>query len=164
MLDDAKVIYGNEPPALVELSRRHTLVWQTKNSKIPGQYALFFQRLNDLRQPFILVIDEIKSITGKAAEELEALLSQVRKHGGTVIILTQSIAGVEPEIFRQMSHFAQFFINSEVYDMSRSRAYLNLAKGQYHPPLHEHGFWYRRTRGNFPAEEYRDMQEFFKVA
>lgn len=152
---------GNNPPGRLKDST-YTLIWTPDNGKIPGAYAKFFDSLNDAREPTILVIDEIASITNEGMEALEVLLKQIRKHGGSVICLTQQIAAVDPTLFRQMSHFFQFLIQNEIYDQSRARSYLNLSKEEHHAPRWEHGFFHRRTRNGLEtAREYRDMRDFF---
>ena len=154
-------IEGNHPPDLLR-DPTYTLVWQPHNSKLPRQYTEWFERLNDAREEMIVVIDEAASLVGPALEALEGLLKQVRKHGGTMIILTQEITRVDLTIFRQMTHFAQFLLNPEVYDLARARNYLAISKEEQHPPHHEYGFFYRKTKGNYPMKEYRDMREFFR--
>lgn len=154
-------VEGNQVPDLLR-NPTYTMVWRPKNGKIPIQYYEWFEKLNDAREPMILVIDEVASITSIAEEALEGLVKQVRKHGGTVIILTQQIAKVDLTLFRQMTHFAQFFINQEPYDLARARSYLYQAKEDQRPPRYDFGFFYRKTRGNFAYKEYRDMKDFFR--
>lgn len=154
------VVRGNQPPDRLR-DATYTLVWKPDNSKLPDAYMTWFNRLNDSREPIIVLIDEVASITGPAVEALEMLLKQIRKHGGTVICLTQQIAAVDGTLFRQMSHFFQFLIQNEVYDLARSRSYLNITKEEQHPPRYAYGFFHRRTRGTESAKEYRDMRDFF---
>ncbi len=151
---------GNDPPPLLH-SAAYVQVWTPDNSKIPKQYAHWFDRLNDTHEPAIVVIDEVASMTREAVDSLETLLKQFRKHKGTVICLTQQIAKVDTTVFSQLTHFCQFDIGSEVYDLARARKILALAKEEHHTPRHEHGFWYRRVRGNYPAREYNSMKEMF---
>jgi ABC-type dipeptide/oligopeptide/nickel transport system ATPase component len=155
-----KIVEGDKAPDLLR-DPTYTLIWRPRHSKNPSEYARWFNRLNDAREPQIIVIDEVASITDEAENELEPLLKQLRKHGGTVIVETQSIAKVDPDVFRQMSHFFQFFINAEVYDLARARSYLGITREEQRPPLSQYGFFYRPTRGNFPMREYRDMRQFF---
>lgn len=154
------IVKGNNPPGRLR-DAAYTMIWTPDNSKIPASYAKFFDMLNDAREPTILIVDEIASITAEAMDALETLLKQFRKHGGTAICLTQQIASVDQTLFRQMSHFFQFLIQNEVYDQSRARSYLNLSKEEHHAPRWEHGFFHRRTRGIETAREYRDMRDFF---
>jgi hypothetical protein len=155
-----RLVEGDKAPDLLRDST-YTLVWKPRHSQLPQEYARWFQRLNDAREEQIVVIDEVASVTNEAEGELEPLLKQMRKHGGTCIVETQEIAKVDTTIFRQMSHFAQFFINGEPYDMARARAYLGIPREEQRPPRFQYGFFYRPTRGNFPMKEYRDMREFF---
>ena len=159
-IPDAVQVSGNVPPDLLRSSKQ-TLVWTPKNSKLPEAYARWFARLNDCHEECIIVIDERKSITKQAEDEFEALLMQIRKHGGTVIVLGQSIAGLDSDLFRQLTHYAQFRLNREIYDSAQTRAYLDISKEEQHPPRFQHGFFYRRTDGDFPHKEYKDMREFF---
>lgn len=154
------IVQGDQPPDRLR-DPSYTMIWTPDHSKIPASYATFFDRLNDAREPCIVVIDEVASMTAEAADALETLLKQIRKHGGSVICLTQQIAAVDSTLFRQMSHFFQFLIQNEVYDQARARSYLNLTKENHHAPRFEHGFFHRRTRGIETAKEYRDMRDFF---
>lgn len=160
MLHAPIIVRGNNAPGRLK-NPAYTLLWTPDNSKIPASYAQFFDRLNDAREPTILLIDEVASITAEAEAALETLLKQLRKHSGTCICLTQQIAAVDGTLFRQMSHFFQFLIQNEVYDQARARSYLNLSKEEHHQPRWEHGFFHRRTRGIETAREYRDMRDFF---
>jgi hypothetical protein len=154
------VVEGNKCPDLLR-SPQHTLVWKPRNSKIPLEYARFFEKLNDSREKNILLVDEMASLTKQALESYEGLLKQMRKHGGTVLTLGQSFAGLTPDIFRQMTHYFQFRLNDEIYDTSQSRRYLNVSKEEQRPPRYKYGFFYRRTDGDFPVKEYSSMHDFF---
>lgn len=164
--DMIKMVYnplqvtGNHRPDLLRDASR-TLIWTPTNSKLPSAYNEWFEMLNDAREPQIIVIDEAASITGEALEGLEGLCKQLRKHGGTIIVESQEIGGVDTTIFKQLSHYFQFFISNETYDLSMSRKYLAIAKEDQRQPLHTHGFFHRKTRTNIPMKEYRDMKEFF---
>lgn len=154
-------VYGNETPDLLS-QEGHTQVWTPRNSKIPGNYASWFRALNDARETQILVIDEIASITGEALEELEALLKQLRKHGGIIIALTQQIAKVTTTLFSQITHYVQFAIGTEVYDVSRARSLLQVQKEEQRNPLYDYGFFYRPVRQRVAMKEYSGLREFFK--
>jgi DNA helicase HerA-like ATPase len=154
------VVEGNKAPDLLR-SSQHTLIWKPRNSKNPLEYARFFEKLNDSREKNVLLVDEMASITRKALESYEGLLKQMRKHGGTVITLGQSFSGLDPDIFRQMTHYTQFRLNDEVYDTAQTRRYLNVSKEEQRPPRYKYGFFYRRTDGDFPVKEYSSMHDFF---
>lgn len=160
LVPNALQVTGNHKPDLLR-DARSTLVWTPRNGKLPEEYNRWFEQMNDAREPQIVVIDEIASITGEALEGLEGLLKQLRKHGGTVICLTQEIGKVDTTIFGQLTHFVQFFLNKKPYDWARARDLLVINKEEQRPPLHTHGFFYRKTRGNVPMKEYRGMKEFF---
>jgi hypothetical protein len=153
-------VEGNKAPDLLRESSR-TLIWTPDNSKIPSEYNRWFNRINDSRKPAIVVIDEIASMTKEALEGLETLFKQLRKHGGTVIGETQEIAKVDTTFFRQLTHFFQFTISPEPYDLNMARKYLAISKEEYEQPSNKYGFHYRRTRGNHKAIEFVDMHHFF---
>ena len=157
---DGIFVEGNKPPDLLHNSDR-TLVWTPNNSKIPKAYSAWFDTLNDSRKKAIIVIDEIASMVRDAADALETLFKQMRKHGGTVIAETQEIAKVDTTYFRQASHFFLFNISPEPYDLQMARKYLNIDKESFHLPTNKYGFYHRKTRGNFPAEEFIDYHHFF---
>ena len=158
---DTTHVFGNEAPDLLR-STGMTQLWTPRNSKIPHDYAKWFRSLNDAREKQIVVIDEIASITREAEEELEVLLKQLRKHGGTVICLTQQIAKVTTTLFSQVTHYFQFAMGDERYDSAQSRRYLRMSKEEQRDPLYQYGFFYRRTRGNNPFEEYSGMDAFLR--
>lgn len=160
LIPDGLFIEGDNPPDILQSSER-TLVWTPRHSKIPKEYAEFFNKLIDARAPCIVVIDEIASMTRQALLELETLFKQLRKHGGTVIGESQRIAKVDSDIFSQLSHFFLFNINPEPYDLFQARAYMNMSKDDFRLPSNKHGFWYRKTRGDFPAKEFVDYHQFF---
>ena len=154
------VVEGNHPPDLLH-SSDFTQIWRPRNSKLPLQYQQWFDMHNDTREPEIIVVDEIASITGKALGGLETLFKQKRKHGGVVVACSQRLAKVDTDIFSQLHHFAQFFINPQPYDLQLSRMYLMMPKEEQRQPLHPYGFFYRPTRSRQPYKEYRDYRHFF---
>lgn len=154
------IIEGNHVPDLLR-SSEHTQIWKPANSKIPSAYNEWFNKLNDSRRPAIIVIDEIASITSKGLAGLETLFKQMRKHGGTVIAESQRMAGVDTDIFSQLTHFFQFFINPEEYDLRQSRTYLGMSKEEQRQPLNPYGFFYRNTRNRTKYQEFRDYKHFF---
>lgn len=160
LVPNALIVEGNRAPDLLRESSR-TLIWTPNNSKIPSEYNRWFNQLNDSRRPAIVVIDEIASITKEALEGLETLFKQLRKHGGTIAAETQEIAKVDTTFFRQLTHFFQFTISPEPYDLQMARKYLNIPKEEYEQPKNKYGFHYRRTRGNHKAIEFVDMHHFF---
>ena len=160
LLPDAIFVEGNHMPDLLK-SPEKTLVWTPRNSKLPAEYARWFDNFIDSRTPAIIVLDEIASITRQALESMEALFKQLRKHGGTVAAETQRIAKVDTDIFSQLSHFIVFTV-IDPYDTQQARNYLNIPKEEYVPPSNKYGFHYRRTRGGqYAAKEYADMHDFF---
>jgi DNA helicase HerA-like ATPase len=161
LIPDALIVSGDRHPDLLHDSRQ-TLVWTPNHSKLPDEYADFFDLLNDSHEPEVVVVDERKSITGVAEDAFETLLMQLRKHGGTVIVLGQKIAGLDEDLFRQLTHFVQFRLNREIYDNAQARSYLNVTKEEQKPPRYPFGFFHRITSGDYPAQEYRDMDDFFK--
>lgn len=162
-IPDAIHIEGNRPPDLL-VSASEPLIWTPRNSKVPAAYAEFFDNLIDSRQPAVVIVDEVASITKQALEGLEALVKQMRKHGGTIIIETQRIAKVDSDLFSQVSHFWLFRINPEPYDIQQARTYLNIPKEEFRMPRGKYGFYHRRTRTNQPAAEYVDYHSFFDAA
>jgi len=154
------IVEGNEVPAPLR-EAAFTQIWTPRNSKIPAAYSAWFNRFNDARKPVVIVIDETASITDGALDDLEALLKQFRKHGGLVVCLSQTISGVPTPLFSQSTHYAQFRIGGERYDLAQSRQYLGIEKEEQRPPTYPHGFFYRRTRSAAPVREYRDYKDFF---
>ena len=142
-----------------------TQVW-IPDTDVPALYNQWFERILYAREPAIVFIDEIASLTnGKSTDPLDGfikLLKQGRKHDITVIALTQEIARVPLTLFRQMTHFVLFRINNETYDMSMARKYLDVDKEQQSHPKAQSGFFYRRTDGDYAHQEYASAQQFFR--
>lgn len=153
-------VRGNKVPDLIR-DPTFTQIW-IPDTDVPALYAAWFEKILYKREPAIVLIDEIASIEAEAEEALIKLLKQGRKHGITVINLTQEIANVTSTIFRQMTHMAAFRINEEVYDLSMTRRYLRVPKEEQRQPTSQYGFFYRRTDGIFAMREFPSMQAFFK--
>lgn len=157
----ALTVRGNHVPDLLHNST-HTQVW-TPDTDDRKAYDAWFRKLLYAREPAIVLIDELASL-GDDLEGHIMLMKQGRKHGITVINLTQEIARVTPTVFRQMKHFVLFRINAEIYDMSMARRYLDIAKDEQRQPGAPYGFFYRRTDQPLSAKEYLSMQSFFRIA
>lgn len=156
--------YGNKIPDLVRNSA-HTQIW-TPDTDVPANYNSWFEKILYAREPAIVFVDEIASLTnGKSGDVPDGfikLLKQGRKHDITVISLTQEIARVPLTMFRQMKHFILFRINNETYDLARARSYLNVSKEDQRHPVGKYGFFYRRTDGDYSPKEFMHVQHFFK--
>lgn len=157
-------VRGNRVPDLLR-DPSFTQIW-TPDTDVPALYDAWFSKILYAREPAIVLVDEMASLNaghnGEPPGGFIKLLKQGRKHGVTVISLTQEIARVTPTVFRQMKHFVQFYINAEIYDLSMARRYLNIDKEQQRPPHGQYGFFYRRTDGIFAHREFPSMQAFFK--
>jgi DNA helicase HerA-like ATPase len=81
-----------------------------------------------------------------------------------VIAETQRIAKVDTDIFSQMTHFFLFRINPERYDLSQARTYLKVSEEDFHMPTSKYGFFYRKTRTDYPAQEFSSFRHFFDNA
>lgn len=155
-------VRGNRIPDPLR-NAAYTQIW-IPDTDVAELYNAWLEKHLYRREPAIILIDELASL-GKAIDQYDGfikLMKQGRKHGITLINLTQEIANVSPTVFRQMSHFANFRINAETYDLAMSRKYLALSKEEQRQPTNPYGFFYRRTTGPFPAREYASMQAFFR--
>jgi hypothetical protein len=157
-------VRGNRLPDLLK-NNNFTQVW-IPDTDVPSTYNRYFENILYARQPAIVFVDEIASLTnGRNSEPLDGfikLLKQGRKHDITVISLTQEIARVPLTIFRQMTHFVLFRINNETYDMSMARKYLDIDKDVFEHPQSKYGFKHRRTDENYSVQEYESSQHFFR--
>ena len=157
-------VRGNKMPDLLN-NADFTSVW-IPDTDVPTTYNQWFEHILYAREPAIVFVDEIASLTnGKHTDPLDGfikLLKQGRKHDITVISLTQEIARVPLTMFRQMTHFVLFRINNETYDMSMARKYLEVDKEQQSNPKGQYGFFYRRTDGDYLSKEYQSAQQFFR--
>ncbi len=147
-------VRGNHPPDIMRDST-YTQVW------IPDT-----DDLDAYNEWLLKILDEIASLTGygKSVGILEGhykILKQGRKHGITVINETQETSRVPLVMFRQMTYFVQFRINNDVTELSNARRYLDIPKESYGQPKAPFGFHLKRTRGNFPAQEYRSYHDLF---
>jgi ABC-type dipeptide/oligopeptide/nickel transport system ATPase component len=157
-------IRGNRIPDLLK-NAAHTQVW-VPDTDVPGNYNTYFEKILYARQPAIVFVDEIASLTnGRNTDPLDGfikLLKQGRKHDITVINLTQEIARVPQSMFKQMTHFVLFRINNETYDISMARKYLDVDKEHFDHPQAKYGFKHKRTDGEYSVKEYQSSQHFFK--
>ncbi len=157
-------VRGNRVPDLLR-NPAYTQIW-TPDTDAPALYNQWFEKHLYKREPAIILVDELASLSaGKSADPPDGfikLLKQGRKHGITVIALTQSVSRVTTTLFGQMTHIAQFRINPIPYDMSQMRLYLDIEKEQQRAPSSQFGFFYRRTDGMFAHREFSSMQAFFK--
>lgn len=156
-------VRGNKVPDLLRNST-YTQIW-TPDTDSPTAYNEWFEKILYAREPAVVLVDELASLTnGKSGDPPDGfikLMKQGRKHGVTVINLTQEIARVSPTIFRQMSHFVLFRINAETYDMTMARKYLEVDKERQKQPSSRYGFFYRRTDPPTEAREFASAQVFF---
>jgi hypothetical protein len=150
------------PPTL--LSPAYTLIWEPETDQLE-LYNAWLLRILQAREPAIVLVDEIASLTGyTSAGVLEGhfkLLKQGRKHGITVINCTQEMTRVPLVMFRQMSYFVQFRLNRDPYELARARAYLDMTREEHKAPSTQYGFFMRHTGGNFPVKEYRSYHDLF---
>jgi len=155
-------VRGNQSPDVMT-DGTYTQVW-TPDSDDLDEYNEWFLKILYRRQPAIVLIDEIASLSGRSRNAtLEGhikLLKQGRKHGITVINETQSLSHVPLDIFRQMEYYVQFRINNDVHEVSTSRRYLDVDKKEYHQPNAPYGFFLKRS-GLHTVKEYRSMRELF---
>jgi hypothetical protein len=154
------VVVGDDVPDLLK-SSTYTQIWKPDHSKIPTRYMQWFERFNDSREPAIIVIDEIASITQRGLQSLETLFKQMRKHDGIVIGESQRMARFSNDIVSQLTHFVQMFINPDPYDLMKAREYLWMSKEEQRPPLNQYGLFYRNTRTRQGYSEYHDFKHFF---
>lgn len=157
-------IRGNKPPDVLH-SPTYTCVWIPDTDDLDA-YNEWLLKILYMRKPAIVLLDEIASLTGygKQVGVLEGhykILKQGRKHGITVINETQELSKVPLVMFRQMTWFAQFRLNNDTFETSSARRYLDLSREEYRQPSAPFGFHLKRTRGNFPAREYRSMHDLF---
>lgn len=154
------VVTGNRVPDLIRDST-FTQIWKPDTDD-PKAYDAWFNKIGYAREPAIVFVDEIASLSAYGREPPDGyikLLKLGRKHGITVMSLTQEIARVPPSLFRQMKHLVLFHLNNETYDQRMARGYLSL--DAYVPPKDRYGFYYRRTDGNYPHREFPSTQTFF---
>ncbi len=157
-------IRGNYVPDILH-DAVYTQVWTPDTDDLEA-YNKWLLKILYARKPAIVLLDEIASLTGYGREVgvLEGhykLLKQGRKHGITVINETQELSRVPLVMFRQMTWFAQFRLNNDTFETSSARRYLDVSKEEYHQPTAPFGFHLKRTRGNFPAREYRSYHDLF---
>jgi len=156
-------VRGNRIPDVLK-NATYTQVW-TPDTDVPDAYSRYLENILYDRKPAIVFIDEIASLTkGKNVDPPDGytlIMKQGRKHGITVMSLTQEIAHVPQTLFKQMTHFALFRINNETYDMTMARKYLGLDKDQFKHPESKWGFKYKR-QGESSVQEFASSQQFFR--
>jgi energy-coupling factor transporter ATP-binding protein EcfA2 len=155
---------GNTIPPIHEpLKYGAFQVWQPLEDD-KELYNEYFKQIYTQRQPCVIYIDELSSITGiqgTPPRYYEICLKQLRQFGGTVISTTQSSTYVPPSLLRQCTHLVKMNVNGKTDNKKLSELL-----GTTEQPLHDHGFFYRNVmkpiRSN-PVLYYKNMQEFFKI-
>lgn len=157
-------VYGDTAPDTMN-DGTYTQVWTPDTDNL-DQYNTWMMKILQKRQPAIVVIDEIASLTGnskqiKVLEGHMKLLKQGRKHGMTIINETQELTRVPMVMFRQMEYYVQFRIGKDTHEQAMARSYLDIPKEQQKQPSAPYGFFLKRDGLN-AVKEYRSMNELFK--
>jgi DNA helicase HerA-like ATPase len=163
--------FGNEVPKLINPMKdgRPFLVWQPEEDDI-DMYDAFLKQVYQARQPAIVLIDELGSLTNANATKFpryyDILLKQGRGLHIGMISNTQSPAYIPPNLIRQTTHLLRFRLNDQ-YDAKKLAKQLGREYGEEWEPEHEHGFVYRnctKPRKSSPPIYYKDLQEFFGLS
>lgn len=159
--------FGNTVPKLINPNKDGKIfqVWQPEEDDI-DLYDEWFKQIYQARQPAVVLIDELGSITNDTATKVpryySILLKQGRGLGIGVISNTQSPSYIPAQLIRQTMHLLRFRLNDE-YDSKKIAKLLGREYAEWEPD-DPHGFVYRdctKPKKASPPVYYKDMQEFF---
>lgn len=170
----ARVVRGNNPPApftprpATKLKKAipPVLIWQPEYDDL-DVYNQFFQGIYQVRQPGIIYIDELGSITNPRATVFpryyDILLKQGRGLNIGMISSTQSSSYIPFNLLRQTTHVVRMHLNNP--NDAKKLADVMGRKAEQEP-TDQHGLWYRNVskpvRSN-PPIYYNSMQDFFNL-
>ncbi len=124
-----------------------------------AEYDLYLKRILDLNRPCILYVDEIINLQGTGGrypQGLEWVLKQARSKRITVIIGSQRVAKIPPDVLAQATHIVAFGLRNE-YDRRIIASELMLNEYNIQD---KYGFYHSRLDILRPGEYYRDSQSF----
>lgn len=155
---------GNTLPPLHDTSKGAFQVWQPEEDDLE-LYNEYFKQIYKARQPCIIYIDELGSITNAKASVFpryyDILLKQGRGLHIGLISTTQSPSFTPANLLRQATHLIRMRLNSE-YDVKKLVS--SMGKEAENEPKDQFGFYYRdctKPKSTSPTLYYKDLTEFF---
>lgn len=160
----ANMHYGNTlPPARWYTQKKPFLIWQPETDDL-SLYDAYFKQIYELREPCMVYIDEVSSITkssGKPPRYYDILLKQGRGMGIGVVNVTQSPSFVPPMMLRLTTYWFRFTLNDD-YDLHKVAS--RMGRAVLTPPPDPYGFWFRDVRRPVaynPPQYFKNYQDFF---
>jgi energy-coupling factor transporter ATP-binding protein EcfA2 len=137
-----------------------TLIWTPPYDNLLS-YHQWFEKLLQARDPAIVLIDELSSLTGEKQNAYPVGYAKLMKQGRgldiSVVSLTQEAAYIPRQTFGQTTHLISFRLEDE-HDRRKLARKFNIAADR--SPRHPYGFFYRRLDRPVGTYEYRDWREF----
>lgn len=163
--DFAGVIRSREAPDALATAGA-IQVWQPELDNV-GEYDVWLQRIYRARQPAIVVIDELSSLStsGRSYPEGYALLmKQGRGLDISVITATQEAAYIPRQTLGQTTHLIRFRL-LDAYDARNVDAKLLRPRSEWGTnPASRYGFYYRRLDDEpRPPYLYSTFKHFFGI-
>lgn len=156
-------VEGDIPPGIARDSS-HTIVWQPDTDDLEA-YDAWLMRILKKKEKCVVFLDETASLQTRSGEPIPGfikILKQGRKHGITILNLSQETTKVPLSMFRQMTHYVQFrLLLGDTAEIVSARRLLAAGREHNLTPTNEHGFYYRNVPKSLPPVEYRNMQEYF---
>jgi hypothetical protein len=143
------------------------LIWQcpTIDETDTGVFGQFFQKIFDRREPFLLYIDEISSMTSQSGRKFPKSLELIYKQGRALnmgtILCTQSVSYFPKVCLTQSSKAIRMNLNDEFDIKKLSRI---MGKAVEKAPDGKFGFWYKDLMTpvkHSPPLEFKDVKQFF---
>lgn len=155
---------GNKLPPIHDVKYGAFQVWQPEEDD-KELYDEYFKQIYKNREPCIIYIDELGSLTNAKGTVFpryyDILLKQGRGLHIGLISTTQSPSYVPANLLRQTTHLVRMRLNSE-YDVKKLVG--TMGKEAEEEPKDQFGFYYRdctKPKSSNPTLYYKDLTEFF---
>lgn len=160
-----KLYTGNELPPIHEPRKFGAFqVWQPLEDD-KELYNEYFKQIYETRQPAIVFVDEMSSvtgITGTPPRYMDILLKQGRGLNIGFFGISQSSGYLPFSFLRQTTHLIKMRLDSSK-DAKKLEDYLG--KDAHLAPLHEHGFYYRNITKPIATNKtiyYKNISDFLE--
>jgi hypothetical protein len=157
--DDGEGLWeGDDLPPIVQPGRQ--IIWRPSRDDVDA-YTAWFETLLKSRQPLIVYVDELSSLSRGPRSHCEGyvkMLKQGRSLKQCMISLSQETAGIPRQARNQVHHLIRMRLEDR-YDAALLDRMLAGDPKPRREPARPHGFWYRRLDRPESPREFSDWRE-----
>lgn len=150
------------PPKLLRRGAGDIQIWRPPVNNLAA-YDEYMQSIREAREPAIVLVDELASVSNKSGEAVEGyqlLQKQGRGPGITTVTFSQELAGIDSRTIKQCTHLVRFGLMGET-EQRRANVMMG-RKPKDDEPKHRYGFWYQRLdRRPYNPVYYENWRAFF---